>query len=303
MHFDTTRGTRPRSSWLLSCVAPWFRAALFGAGLGLCLAIAAPAAAQFQARNPNAYPQRFTDRPLTLPQLHLSGNVTFAVVDFGGSDSLKFLFGGVSLGVTDDLEFGLGPSPIAPAGTTGFGPAFGLGGEIAPDTNGLASPYVYGRYRLTDGNAQVGLELGAQLPTRDTNGGAVHFGLPLRALVTDGFALDASLGFTVFIFDDFSGGRDTEAAMTLTISPRFGNRELFGGFDTGVFLFLDDPDSVSIPLGFEAGATLGAGRAAVLDLVGRFSFPLLFLVGDDSDVVTDVWRLDVIVRATFGFSG
>ena len=260
------------------------------------------ALAQAQAEAVTSYPSRYTERPLTLPALHLrvEPQVSLWISNAGSEDEvvLVLLNGGVGFGIIDDLEVGLGTSPIAPlmASASFQGGLAGLGGALTPAfVRGFLSPTFYARYRFAAlPQLETGLELAVAVPANGRDVGII-FGVPLRVRGGDHFALDASVTGLVVPADD-----DVYGVLLVTLMPRFAWDTFYVGLNTGVMVPLDYPEDTHIPLLFEAGATLPVG-AAVLDTYVRAGLPFFVNPGADGDkVVTELWELSFGVRAHIG---
>ena len=252
-----------------------------------------------------SYPTHYGARPLTLPRLTMraSARMGFLHIDFARFNPFVSLDVGAGIGVTDDLELGLGSPVMAPtlAAATLFTGQAGLGGWLRPETSrGVLPPSLYARYRLvaTD-SVELGVELDGMIPTRDFDGG-IALGVPLRVRANDSFVLDASFGVLLGFGEGFSGGRRTDVIVSFSVLPRFTHQAFYVGLDTGLYFFADYPDEVIIPMVLELGATLGVGTSA-LDLYVRGGFPVLLATGDSSDLAyPETWLIGLGVRAHFG---
>ena len=108
-------------------------------GLALMLSpVRVEAQGDTQVQLTGAYPTNYAARPLTLPQWNVRADVAVRVLhlEAGTSTNLVTLGGGFGLGITDNLELGLGTSPIAPimAAARVVGVHEGLAGVLRPST-------------------------------------------------------------------------------------------------------------------------------------------------------------------------
>ena len=252
------------------------------------------------------YPSTFTLRPLTLPRLALRGDfaLTFAYFDFGIGDPVTVIgmdVGG-AFGVLDDLEFGLGQSPIAKT----LGAPFrlpGLGGDLSPDyARAFHAPHFYGRYRFVGTEAfDMGAEVGLVLPTEYTDLG-IDVAIPMRIRAGGIFALDASVGLLTLFHEDEMGASDTLLRISVVVSPRLGNDIFYAGLDTGFSLPTENPERTGIPFMIEAGVTLDTG-GATLDAYGNAGMPQFIRPGSEGDVVfTKHWQVLIGARVHIGFA-
>ncbi len=261
---------------------------------------------------PQGYPVTFSQRPLTLPAMTLRGDLGFQILhlDLGllGDDTVTSLGAGVGFGILDDLEVGLGASPIAatlPSYATALS-VRGLSGVLSPDyARGFNQPQLYGRYRfVSTETVEVGAELGFIFPANDADFG-MNLAVPARFRFGDNFALDAGLGFFTSFGEDAMGDRDPDFWLTLNLAPRFAMEMFYVGLDTGFVMPLgEDPDFTIIPLTFEAGATLGITETMVLDLFAHGGLPYFIVPGSDGDkAITEIWTLGFGARIYIGLAG
>ncbi|MEM9860244.1 MAG: hypothetical protein AAF938_01410 [Myxococcota bacterium] len=165
---------------------------------------------------------------------------------------------------------------------------------LSPDADILDSA-LHARYRLLSTESfELAAELGLNIPF-DTDFG-FSVGAPFRLRVGEIFALDGALEFVVVFTDD------TFVGLSIPVQPRvaFGSFG-YGGVNTGIIAGLTDAKVLTIPLGFEAGATLQVAGVG-LDAFVAFDFPLFYqsldLGGErEGDVFTDLWTLTLGARA------
>ena len=260
-----------------------------------------------------SYPTNFAQRPLTLPALNLRADLAVSLLhlDFGfGDDTFTAIGAGAGFGVLDDLEVGLGQSPIAPIQPYIFGTSsqLGLGGVVAPDgARGFTPPRFYGRYRFLGGEpgslAELGAELAFLLPTEYSDFG-IDLGMPMRFHFGEMFALGVGVGFLVVFSEDAAGNSDAFYGLQLNLQPRFAMDFFYAGMDTGFSMDPENPDGTTMPLTFEVGGTFGIGSSMVVDAFVSGGLPYFLVPGNDGDkVISEIWQIQFGGRAHFDFSG
>ncbi|QQR88633.1 MAG: hypothetical protein IPJ88_10280 [Myxococcales bacterium] len=157
---------------------------------------------------------------------------------------------GAAYGVMDGLEIGTLILPLA----------------ISPDFDYM-NPEFYGRYRLMDGDTQVGLQVGMVLPAQSGTDFGLSAGLPVL-LRMDKMRIDTGAELEFIFATDLQLNIDIPFALNYSVTDA-----VFIGGRTGLF-FQDftnvDFDGLSIPLGAQGGYTLDGGIA---DLTAWFNFP------------------------------
>ena len=259
---------------------------------------------------PGAYPVTFTERPLTLPALTVRGSLGFQLIHFDlgpmFTDFSTAVGTGIGFGIVDDLEVGLGASPIASTlqGVYATSALRGLGGVTSPEeARGFIQPELYGRYRFFASDvAEVGAELAFSLPTDDTDFG-LSVGVPARLRFGGRFALDLALAFFTAFGEDVMGDLDPFFTLGLNVNPRYAMELFYVGLETGFVMPLENPETTFIPLGLETGATFGVDEALVLDVFAHGGLPYLLAPGADGDkALTEIWTLGFGVRVHYGFA-
>ena len=229
----------------------------------------------------------YTQRALTLPKGTLR-------VDFAPGDR-AFLQSNAGLNIT------LLPKPLKTAAGANIGAGFGiidnleagvilLPLQFAPsgvDTFGDLS--VYGRYQFMQGNTQVGVHLGLQLPT------ATEFGLtaalPVKLVLGDNMHLNTGLGLNLLNNGAIDDKGKPTMAVGLGVPVEFAVNvmpALFLGLGTGLNADLSPTtfEAIRFPLTVFAGYTLDLGNKMLLDIVGQFGAPAFLSItkvkGDDA---------------------
>ncbi|MCB9629482.1 MAG: hypothetical protein H6725_19110 [Sandaracinaceae bacterium] len=250
-----------------------------------------------------SYPSHYGARPLTLPQLTARAATELHVLyfDFSRFNPLVSIEVSAGIGVTDNLELGLGTPALAPivAAARVFGPHLGLGGWLTPElSRGMLPPTLYARYRvLATESIELGVELDGILPANGSRGG-LALGVPMRARVNTSFVVDAAFGVLFAFYDSGFGGRSTDVIVSFSVMPRYAHDAFYVGIDTGLFFIAKNANEVFVPVLLELGATLPAG-ASTLDVYARGGFPLLFTSASGDAAYPETWELSVGLRGYF----
>ena len=165
---------------------------------------------------------------------------------------------GAGFGIIDNLEAGavVLPLNLAPSGVDTFG-------DLS----------VYGRYQFMQGNTQVGVHVGVQIPTSTEFG--LTAALPVKLVLGDNMHLNTGLGLMLLNNGAFDDKGKLTMAMNLMLPVEFAVNvmpALFLGVGTGFNADLS-PNAfkyMSIPLNIFGGYTLDLGNKMLLDLVGQF---------------------------------
>ena len=217
----------------------------------------------------HAYPIPYVRRPMTLPERTLAPalGVRYGRRPTGSTESQEVA--GVDLlaadyGILDDLQIDLYPLPL----------------EIVPQVD-----YGTAHTRLTYRFLEEVVELGASLELGlfrgiDERVFFLNLGV-LRALahLTDWARLDTAFELTFFFGDPAAIGMNVPIEVAFQPIDYF-----FLGLSTGVgiFHFEQAADTVFIPVGAFAGATVPLEQRPLLDIGLRFGFNPLFVPGSDN---------------------
>jgi hypothetical protein len=231
-----------------------------------------------------AWPVTYAQRPLVLNEGLLRidvGPADFALLEYnrglsftkqdGIDDTFVNLGIGAAYGVMQNLEVGAVVLPLA----------------ISPDfTFGDIS--AYGRYRLMEGDTEIGLQADVWIPT-DTDF-AIGAGVPVMFHLSPTARLDtgARVKFT-FADPDMVVGLNIPLALNFNITDT-----IFLGARTGFeWQSFDVSESMAIPLGAQAGFNVMEGK---LDLLAWFRLPTFLApnapAGADT-VQAGTWQLGV----------
>ncbi|MCA9602195.1 MAG: hypothetical protein R3A78_08405 [Polyangiales bacterium] len=197
----------------------------------------------------------------------------------GDGDMVALSIGG-AYGITDDFEVGGILLPLALNPSSGFG-----------------DMSVYGRYRLSGGNTEVGLQAAIQIPTNTDFG--IGVGLPVRFHLSESMMLNTGVeAGIIFATGDAGIGLNLPLEFAVNVMPN-----VFLGAFTGVNTALN-PNAlklISLPLGVFGGYSLDLGNKMLLDLSGQFAFQNFLQFGDyaGDTVVTDGWA--ITLGATFHY--
>lgn len=262
------------------------KSALVAAVIASLCAFAGEAAAQ----NSGEYPLRLTGRPQVIPARTIRADGTFGVTRLsfcsttvagricasGTGTSLNL---GGAFGITNDLEVG---ATIAPLQLT--------------EEFRYNDPSLYARYQFFhNGPLQVGVELAASIPVRSESVFQLRAGLPVWYNFTETVQLRTGLFYSVLLTDpDVTHGLQ----VPLVFNANFTD-QVHGALITGVNLpFKDTGDTLSMPLGLEAGFVLAnINNRPMVDLAANFVFPSFLVPGSSGDkVFTELWQIGVTGR-------
>jgi hypothetical protein len=252
------------------------------------------AASAPESAGTSKYPVLYGKRPLTLPRMMLSPELSFGALNISlgpfGSATLMNLKAGAEFGITDDFQVDAAPLAFL------FGDASGYG---------LAT--VGATYRFVRSDS---FEVGARALLGFTDSPDLVFtvGAPMRAHLVEGkLRLDTGAYLSVIA----PNGGDAQVGLAQiersVFSPAPGIplvanfsilEQLYAGLNTGfgIFDFANAGDSVFVPLGFQAGYTITSQAKPVVDVGASFGFPLMF--GSDG-VVTELWTLGLAGKGYF----
>lgn len=252
-------------------------------------------------------PVAFVARPLTLPEMTLRADGSFAIIRYGfGSGSFSFsetfvhlTFGG-AFGVTDDFEVSAQVIPLA----------------VAPDFQ-YGNPELGATYRFLEGDVEMGARLEVSIPVASDRYFGLFPGLPMLFRLGDAARLDTGVSFGLLVPVE-SGGfglrRETQIGLfgsflsVFALEPGVPLRftfqpvpEFFLGPRTGFGLldFERAGDTFFIPLGMSAGGTIPGDGGPLADITGNFDFPLLFLPGAGDKVTTELYSFGVSANFYF----
>jgi hypothetical protein len=254
-------------------------------------------------------PVPYVQRPLTLPEMtlapHFSGGVTH--VEFGGfgAGNLINLDAGASFGILDDLT--VYAQPLTMLIGTGGGNS-----EVYYGTFRLGAIYRFLSTEVVDIGGQF--EFGAT-GANDV----IHLTgkLPVLLRLADVVRIDTGLAISgYFPINGSAGGGIVSVGTGTTIlgptgagvpvSASFQLAEpVFLGLDTGfgIASFEEAGDSMFMPLGAHVGGTIASGDRPMVDLVGRFNFPVFLLSADSNPPTTEIWQAGLDARAYFDLGG
>ncbi len=251
----------------------------------LCTAFAGEAAAQ----NSGEYPVRLVSRPQTIPQrtlrldgqfaaAHFSACTTIGLSSFCASATATNLNLGGGFGLTNEFEIG---ATVAPLQLT--------------ESFEYNNPSLYGRYQFYNVNGiQASGQLTAWIPVRSGSDFALNAALPVWVNFTDQFQLQTGLSYSLTVSDPISHSLAIPLLFNLNVTD-----EIHLALRTGVNLpFKDTGDTISVPLGIEAGYALrGPNNRPMLDVLAQFSFPSFLVPGSSGDVLfTDLWTTGITGR-------
>lgn len=233
---------------------------LWGSLLSTALTLLAPAAGADEGQR---YPVAYVDRPLTLPQITLSPDVSFDATQLVKDPNAierelttnLAVMAGFGLGITEDLEV------RASIGTLRFAPKF----EYADPRVGVTYRFV-GAEQF---NMGVRAEATVIIPNDGTGGvlktdGGVRFQASLPFLIRMGSSarLDLAPGAPVTI----EAGKATTVGLDVPLAFAFQIVEpIHIGARTSAYItdFSSPGNNLVIPLGFFAGISLGSERPIV----------------------------------------
>lgn len=281
-------------------------------GVAVFVATFAPASSFAADETPSSYPTSYAERPLTLPKLMLSPELSIGLTHFEITTLLGSVAAnavglnlGASLGITDDLTVYLVPLTML----------------IATYTNATPTKVYYGTFRAGAMYRFVHtdkIDFGGQFEFGASGASEAlftTFKLPLLLRIAPVLRIDTGLAFTVvyptsgasvdagFATASSSGaaivglGSSAGIPVAVTIQPE---EHVFFGLDTGfgVGSFRGTvSNSTFMPLGAFVGGTITNGKAPVVDIVGNFGFPFFLLGADTSPPTTQLWQVGLGVRA------
>lgn len=243
-------------------------------------------------------PIEYVDRDLTLGEGVL--RIDFAPRDFG------LMFGGIGGGTltqdvpgfrTGRIDIGILDSTVL---TLSAGATYGITSDLeagaiimplylAPDFD-FGDIELFTRYRLLDGDIQIGLQGTVALPT------ASNFGLGVGAPVLFKLGkvrIDTGVELEIIFTDPTRVDLDVPVGVTFALQDGF-----FVGGRTG--LFFADLEDIAIPLYGHAGYTIIAGEAPFIDLVASFGWPRFIWTGPGD--AADIDTFDFILGGRFYFT-
>lgn len=225
-------------------------------------------------------PIAYTHRSMTLPSGTLRidvGPADRAMLQRGGfmvmgtpGDTGIGLSAGAAFGVIDGLEVGAMVLPLS----------------LSPEADYL-NPSVYGRFRILDGNFQLGAQVRATVPVQDGSNFGLDLGVPIKIMLGNGAHLNTGIEFQIQFADPdaiFGINIPLELAFNITES-------IFAGVSTGLWQPNLDVSTTFIPLNLFAGYTMSLGTGMVLDATVDFGFPSFLVTSGPDTVVTDFWQL------------
>lgn len=262
---------------------------------------------------PSSYPASYAERPLTLPRLMLSPELSLGLSHFEITTALGSAAAnavginvGASLGITDDLTVYLVPLTMLIATYTTAAPT-----KVYYGTFRAGAMYRFVHTDKVDFGGQFELAASGAAEAVYTT-----FKLPLLLRLAPVLRIDTGLAFTVGIPTD---GRSVDAGfatvsnggaaivglgssagipIAVTVQPE---EHIFFGLDTGLGIgsFRGTvSNSVFMPLGaFVGGTIVGGNHAPLVDIVGSFGFPFFLLGADNSPPTTQLWQVGLGVRA------
>lgn len=280
-------------------------------GVAFLLALAPTLASADET--PSSYPASYAERPLTLPRLMLSPELSIGLTHFEITTALGSAAAnavglnlGASLGITDDLTVYLVPLTMLIATYTTAAPT-----KVYYGTFRAGAMYRFVHTDKVDFGGQF--ELGASGASEAV---FTTFKLPLLLRIAPALRIDTGLAFTVvypttgasvdagFATASSSGaaivglGSSAGIPIAVTIQPE---EHVFFGLDTGFGIgsFRGTvSNSAFMPLGaFVGGTIIGGNHAPLVDIVGSFGFPFFLLGADNSPPATQLWQVGLGVRA------
>lgn len=259
---------------------------LVAAVTSLCTVFAGEAAAQ---QNSGDYPVRLVSRPQTIPArtlrldgqifaTHLSACASTGIGTFCASATSTNLNLGGAFGITNEFEVGATVAPLQ------------LTEEFLYN-----NPSLYGRYQFFNANGlQAAGQLTAWIPVRSGSNFAVNVAVPVWYNFTDQFQLQTGLSYSLTLSDPLTHSLAVPLLFNFNVTD-----EIHVALRTGLNLpFKDTGDTLSVPLGLEAGYALrGANNRPMLDILAQFSFPSFLVPGSAGDkVVTELWTTGLTGR-------
>lgn len=251
----------------------------------ICTAFAGEAAAQ----NSGDYPLRLVSRPQTIPQrtLRLDGQFYATRISVCTSTVVGRI---CASGTSTNLNLG---------GGFGLTNEFEVGATVAPlqlsESFEYNNPSLYGRYQFYNVNGiQASGQLTAWIPVRSGSSFALNAAVPVWVNFTDQFQLQTGLSYSLTASDPISHSLMIPLLFNFNITD-----EIHVALRTGVDLpFKDTGDTMSVPLGIEAGYALrGPNNRPMLDLLAQFNFPSFLVPGSSGDkLFTDLWTTGITGR-------
>lgn len=201
--------------------------------------------------------------------------------------------------MTDDLEIG---ALLLPLQTTV--------GEGARET-WFGDMLLYGMYRLTRGNVEVGARVELSLPTNtefDDRFVTMMLGLPVLIRAGQAVRIDTGVQFAMHLHPELGGGmsgfpgqpptsyplptRSTSGVpVVVTVNVA---EHLYLGARSGLAIYdLEHAaDTTTIPLGLHVGGTVASSRSLVTDLTVRFEWPFFAMpASSGTSVTTEIWQM------------
>ncbi len=175
-------------------------------------------------------------------------------------------YGGGGLVVTDGAEIGLGLN---------LGAAYGVNNDlsigamaapltITPDFS-YNNPTLFGKYRFLHGSFEAAGALGLVIPVQSGSDFGMAISVPMRNRGT--LRLDVIPTLNLAFADSVA----TSVAVPIHAFYNI-QQDLFVGLVTGLN-FVNDFNTISVPLGIGAGYTLQAPEGPMLDLTATFTVP------------------------------
>lgn len=212
---------------------------------------AAPASAEYTARGLTTNAGKLDIYAGAVPRPLLEDHGL--VFETGGDD--LYLSGGVAYGVTDSIDVGVSALHL----------------RLFDDTD-IFNPYVYGTFKILDGDVSLGLRPVIPIPVFD---GGFWVGLDVPLMVRLGGSVRLDTGASLHV------GFTDPVWMNLFIPARLAfevTDSLFLGVDTGLDVPLaPNAGDVGIPLGAFIGYTVAPG----IDIVGSIRWSGFFNTGRD----------------------
>lgn len=282
------------------------------AAVALCASASIASPALADDAQPDTYPTAYAERPLTLPRMMLSPELSLGLTHFEITTALGSAAAnavglnlGAGLGITNDLTVYLVPLTML----------------IATYTTAAPTKVYYGTFRAGAMYRFVHtdkVDFGGQFEFAASGAAeAVYttFKLPLLLRIAPVLRIDTGLAFTVAYptsgasvdagFATVSNGgaaivglgSSAGIPVAVTIQPE---EHVFFGLDTGfgVGSFRGTvSNSTFMPLGAFVGGTIPGSKGPLVDIVGNFGFPFFLLGADASPPTTQLWQVGLGVRA------
>jgi hypothetical protein len=237
----------------------------------------------------------YVDRPLTLPARTLAVDTGVFTARAGGLSFGALSLGG-AFGVTDDVTLSITPlsvssqpREIVPRGdsttTYGFFTAGATARLVHAPWGELASTLAFQVDPLAGGTYIA--------PRVDA---AFHIGHRVR--IDTGLALRMTVGREGRAFSVWSlpNRAHSEPGLPLAVTMQI-IEPLFIGLRTGAsFTNIGPHTGFFVPLGAALGATIPFRKRPLVDLLGTFDFPELYLHASTTNPVSQVWQLSFSAR-------